>query len=118
MYYVSNIFILSYMHILSHRPSMYVYMHVYHIQSPFCSFQLHHFTPGLYSCKVGTTKSQTLMESVTDHGMLFQIRNLLIRQNVGEKPKKDFNAHEYFFFWWSSVTFCPPVTWMIIPMKR
>ena len=41
---------------------MYVYMHVYHIQSLFCSFQLPHSTPGLYSCKVGTTKSQTLID--------------------------------------------------------
>ena len=41
---------------------MYVYMHVYHIQSPFCSFQLPHSTPALYNCKVGTTKSQTLID--------------------------------------------------------
>ena len=41
---------------------MYVYMHVYYIQSLFCSFQLPHSTPGLYSCKVGTTKSQTLID--------------------------------------------------------
>ena len=37
-------------------------MYVYHIQSPFCSFQYPHSTPGLYSCKVGTTKSQTLID--------------------------------------------------------
>ena len=41
---------------------MYVYTHVYHLQSPFCSFQLPHSTPGLYSCKVGTTKSQTMID--------------------------------------------------------
>ena len=29
---------------------------------PFCSFQLPHSTAGLYSCKVGTTKSQTLID--------------------------------------------------------
>ena len=50
------------LYIVSHRPSMYVYMHVYHIQSPFYSFQLPHSTPGLYSCKAGTTKSQTLID--------------------------------------------------------
>ena len=40
---------------------MYVYMHVYHIQSPFL-FNPASSTPGLYSCKVGTTKSQTFID--------------------------------------------------------
>lgn len=35
--------------------------------------------------------------SASDHGTLYQIRNLIQRRNVGKKPKKDFNAHDSFF---------------------
>ena len=35
--------------------------------------------------------------SGTDHGTLYQLRNLVQRRNVGQKPKKDFNAHDDFF---------------------
>ena len=35
--------------------------------------------------------------SASDHGNLYQTRNLIQRRNVGKKPKKDFNAHDSFF---------------------
>ena len=35
--------------------------------------------------------------SASDHGTLYQLRNLVQRRNVGKKPKKDFNAHDSFF---------------------
>ena len=35
--------------------------------------------------------------SASDHGTLYQIRNLIQRRNVGKKTKKDFNAHDSFF---------------------
>jgi hypothetical protein len=35
--------------------------------------------------------------SESDHGTLYQLRNLLQRRNVGKKPKKGFNAHHDFF---------------------
>ena len=33
----------------------------------------------------------------SDHGTLYQLRNLVQRRNVGKQPKKDFNAHHDFF---------------------
>ena len=35
--------------------------------------------------------------SGSDHGTLYQLRNLVQRRNVGKEPKKDFNAHHDFF---------------------
>lgn len=35
--------------------------------------------------------------SGSDHGTLYQLRNLVQRRNVGKQPKKDFNAHHDFF---------------------
>lgn len=35
--------------------------------------------------------------TASDHGTLYQLRNLVQRRNVGNKPKKDFNAHDSFF---------------------
>ena len=35
--------------------------------------------------------------SGSDHGTLYQLRNLIQRRNVGKQPKKDFNAHHDFF---------------------
>ena len=36
-------------------------------------------------------------KSTSDHGTLYQLRNLLHRRNVGKEPKQDFNAHDDFF---------------------
>ena len=35
--------------------------------------------------------------SGSDHGTLYQLRNLVQQRNVGKQPKKDFNAHHDFF---------------------
>ena len=35
--------------------------------------------------------------SGSDHGTLYQLRNLVQRRNIGKQPKKDFNAHHDFF---------------------
>ena len=35
--------------------------------------------------------------SGSDHGTLYQLRNLVQRRNVGKQSKKNFNAHQDFF---------------------
>jgi hypothetical protein len=35
--------------------------------------------------------------SAKDVGTIFQLRNIINRNNIGKKPKKDVNAHEDFF---------------------